>query len=168
MATTSTQRTWGGLLVMVLTAVVLWWTQGDGSLTSDEPDPTPSPTVSDTPTSSSTPTLPEASDTVAETPAGDVDPESGLTWVADSELPAEALDTLKLIDAGRPYLHDQDDETFQNREGILPDHPEDYYREYTVETPGSDDRGARRIVTGSSGEFYWTDDHYSSFSRIAR
>ena len=41
-------------------------------------------------------------------------------------------------------------------------------------TPGSRDRGARRIVAGqgsqgsvaSSGEYYYTDDHYESFRRI--
>jgi guanyl-specific ribonuclease Sa len=33
-------------------------------------------------------------------------------------------------------------------------------------TPGSEDRGARRIITGSAGEKYWTADHYASFSRI--
>jgi ribonuclease T1 len=37
-----------------------------------------------------------------------------------------------------------------------------------VPTPGSDDRGARRIVAGEAGELYWTQDHYSSFGRIAR
>jgi len=35
-----------------------------------------------------------------------------------------------------------------------------------VETPGSPDRGARRIVEGAAGELYWTDDHYASFSLI--
>ena len=35
-------------------------------------------------------------------------------------------------------------------------------------TPGSTDRGARRIIAGDSGEFYWTQDHYGSFERIAR
>ena len=35
-----------------------------------------------------------------------------------------------------------------------------------METPGSYDRGARRIVEGAEGELYWTDDHYASFSRI--
>ena len=54
------------------------------------------------------------------------------------------------------------------REEILPDEPRGYYAEYTVPTPGSDDRGARRIVAGEGGELYWTDDHYRSFSSIAR
>ena len=39
-------------------------------------------------------------------------------------------------------------------------------REYTVVTPGSRDRGARRIVAGAGGEYYYTDDHYDSFRRI--
>ena len=96
------------------------------------------------------------------------DPTSGLPWVEESELPAEARDTLRLIDAGGPYPYDQDDATFSNREGLLPDEPEGYYREYTVDTPGEDDRGPRRIVTGDEGEYYWTSDHYASFGRIAR
>jgi ribonuclease T1 len=57
---------------------------------------------------------------------------------------------------------------FQNREGLLPEQPSGYYHEYTVLTPGSSDRGARRIVTGSQGEMYYTDDHYGSFQRIRR
>ena len=67
-----------------------------------------------------------------------------------------------------PFPEDRDGVTFENREELLPDQPRGYYREYTVPTPGSDDRGARRIVVGEGGELYWTADHYSSFSRIAR
>ncbi len=40
--------------------------------------------------------------------------------------------------------------------------------ESTVDTPGSDDRGARRIVAGQGDDFYCTDDHYSTFARINR
>lgn len=93
---------------------------------------------------------------------------SGLPVVALVDLPPEAAQTLDLIDAGGPYPYDQDDGVFQNREEILPDRPDGYYREYTVATPGSDDRGARRIVAGAGGELYWTDDHYASFARIER
>ena len=50
----------------------------------------------------------------------------------------------------------------------LPREPTGYYHEYTVPTPGSSDRGARRIITGSATEMYWTDDHYRSFERILR
>ena len=37
---------------------------------------------------------------------------------------------------------------FGNRERLLPTEKRGYYREYTVTTPGSRDRGARRIVCG--------------------
>ena len=80
-----------------------------------------------------------------------------------SALPPEAADTVELIEQGGPYPYPQDDEVFQNREGILPDCADDYYREYTVETPDSPDRGARRFVVGEGGEFFYTDDHYESF-----
>ena len=95
-------------------------------------------------------------------------PPSGPATVQASRLPAEARRTLALIDAGGPFPYDQDDSVFGNYEGLLPDEPRGYYREYTVVTPGSDDRGARRIIAGENGELYWTDDHYQSFSRILR
>jgi guanyl-specific ribonuclease Sa len=98
---------------------------------------------------------------------GTTDPVSGLPWIAESALPPEAHQTLALIERGGPFPYPRnDDQTFQNREGLLPSHRRGYYREFTVETPGSDDRGARRIVTGEGGEKYWTDDHYDSFLRI--
>ena len=83
-------------------------------------------------------------------------------------LPAEARQTLRLIQAGGPFPYDRDGATFQNREGRLPAQPPGYYREYTVLTPGSSDRGARRIVSGGNPpvEFYYTDDHYRSFRQV--
>jgi guanyl-specific ribonuclease Sa len=85
-----------------------------------------------------------------------------------SSLPAEARDTLARIARGGPFAHRQDGSVFQNRERELPSRPRGWYREYTVETPGSDDRGARRIVTGGDppGEYWYSDDHYRSFRRI--
>ena len=85
-------------------------------------------------------------------------------------LPAEARETLKLIDAGGPFPYRRDGITFQNRERRLPDQPRGYYREDTVPTPGSRDRGARRIVTGDRppSVFYYTADHYKSFRLISR
>jgi ribonuclease T1 len=97
----------------------------------------------------------------------DVDPESGLPVVAVADLPKEARDTLKLIDAGGPYPYSRDGVVFGNFEKILPKKDRGYYHEYTVKTPGEKDRGARRIVTGNAGERYYTDDHYESFRRIA-
>jgi len=55
---------------------------------------------------------------------------------------------------------------FSNRESQLPKRNRGYYREYTVKTPGAKDRGARRIVAGVPGEYYYTDDHYKTFRRI--
>lgn len=85
-----------------------------------------------------------------------------------SGLPAEVRDTLALIARGGPFPHRQDGSVFQNRERQLPSRPRGWYHEYTVKTPGSDDRGARRIVTGGTppGEYWYSDDHYRSFRRI--
>lgn len=85
-----------------------------------------------------------------------------------SGLPAEVHRTLQLIATGGPFPYDRDGTTFQNRERRLPAQPPGYYREFTVPTPGSPDRGARRIVSGGNPpvEFYYTDDHYRSFRRI--
>ncbi|OEU91639.1 ribonuclease [Streptomyces abyssalis] len=87
--------------------------------------------------------------------------------ICESKLPKEAHETLDLIEKGGPYPYPQDGTVFQNREGILPDQNEGYYHEYTVETPGSDDRGAKRIVTGEEKqEDYFTEDHYESFDKV--
>jgi len=101
---------------------------------------------------------------------GALDPDSGLPFVLLSDLPPEAADTVALIESNGPFPYSQDGAVFQNREGILPDQPAGYYHEYTVVTPGSEDRGARRIVAGGlgAGELYYSDDHYSSFARISR
>jgi ribonuclease T1 len=99
--------------------------------------------------------------------SNEVDPTSGLEYVAVADLPEQAQDTLKLIDKGGPYPYSRDGVVFGNLEKILPKHDRGYYHEYTVKTPGENDRGARRIVTGNAGERYYTDDHYKSFRRIA-
>jgi ribonuclease T1 len=105
-----------------------------------------------------------------EVETGDTDPESGLPWVVEEDLPVFAQGTLALIDQGGPFPCGKDGATFHNREGILPDHESGYYAEYTVLSATSCEgpRGELRIVTGEGGEFYWTEDHYESFERIAR
>lgn len=85
-----------------------------------------------------------------------------------AQLPPEAAATLALIGKGGPYPYAKDGAVFGNREGHLPKQRRGYYREYTVRTPGSRTRGARRIVRGASGELYYTDDHYNSFKRIRK
>ena len=88
-----------------------------------------------------------------------------------AQLPAEAKTTHRLIIAGGPFPHAKDGSVFGNRERALPARPRGFYHEYTVETPGSRDRGARRIVCGGvrpanpEGCFY-TGDHYATFQRI--
>jgi len=86
--------------------------------------------------------------------------------VSVENLPIEARATLELIKAGGPFPYKQDGRAFSNREMLLPGKSRGYYREYTVRTPSARDRGARRIVAGSAGEYYYTDDHYRSFRRI--
>ncbi len=89
-----------------------------------------------------------------------------------SALPAEARDTYRAIRSGGPFPYSKDGTVFGNRERLLPSQARGYYREYTVPTPGSRDRGARRIVCGgtqpAAPEACWyTDDHYASFRLIA-
>lgn len=86
-----------------------------------------------------------------------------------SDLPSQAHDTLKLIDKGGPFPYPKDGTVFDNREGILPSQKSGYYHEYTVVTPGSPNRGARRIVAGKqTEEDYYTSDHYESFDLVDR
>lgn len=99
------------------------------------------------------------------------DPQTGLPWIDEGDLPAQGRQTLELIDRGGPYPYDKDGSTFGNFEGVLPKQGRGFYAEYTVKTPGERDRGARRIVTGGKGsqlQYFWTDDHYETFSRIRR
>ena len=83
-------------------------------------------------------------------------------------LPPEAADMLSRIAHGGPFEHRQDGVVFQNREGRLPAKPAGYYHEYTVDTPGLDYRGARRIITGGTPPqiYYYTDDHYRTFRQF--
>lgn len=90
----------------------------------------------------------------------------GIPEIALSELPREARETLDLIRQGGPFPYARDGVVFGNFEKRLPVKERGYYREYTVPTPGLKQRGARRIVAGRGGEYYYTDDHYRSFRRI--
>jgi len=112
------------------------------------------------PTAAPSPTPRPARATPTRGPPATID---GLPMILPDDLPPEARETLALIDQGGPFPFSRDGVVFQNRERLLPQQPQGYYQEYTVITPGSRDRGARRIVTGEAGERYYTDDHYASF-----
>jgi ribonuclease T1 len=86
--------------------------------------------------------------------------------IAVALLPPEARHTLTLIKRGGPFPYGKDGSVFGNRENLLPRQGRGYYREYTVATPGSPDRGARRIVAGREGDYWYSADHYRSFQRI--
>ena len=104
-----------------------------------------------------------AAPAVTVAPAASCGDTSGFKVAALSSLPSQTTDTVHLIQQGGPYPYPQDGTVFTNREGLLPSCSSGYYHEYTVKTPGSPDRGARRIVTGSGGEYFYTGDHYASF-----
>ena len=95
---------------------------------------------------------------------------SQITDVAIGALPPEAAQTLKLIKQGGPYPYAKDGVVFGNYEGVLPRRRRGYYHEFTVTTPYARNRGARRIITGgnpqTSGEYFYTKDHYRTFQRI--
>jgi ribonuclease T1 len=98
--------------------------------------------------------------------------EASLPVLPLSALPAEAQQVDAQIRKGGPYAYAKDGSVFGNRERLLPTNGRGYYREYTVETPGARDRGARRIVCGGRqpakpDACYYTGDHYASFARIA-
>lgn len=101
--------------------------------------------------------------------AGGVD--YGETCTVDA-LPDNAENVIStILDDGDVAHPDHDGKHFGNYEGLLPDESNDYYREYTVDTPGLDHRGARRIVVGGGTDtdpdvWYYTADHYESFCSI--
>ncbi|GAA4401407.1 ribonuclease domain-containing protein [Fodinibacter luteus] len=143
-------RGWA-VVVLVVATLVLMWTLARPEAERSTPAPPLATTAAVQPTVS---------------PGPDRTPGSDLPRVAESALPAEARSTLVLIRQGGPFPHDEDDEVFGNREGLLPPQPRGYYREFTVETPGEDDRGPRRLVEGRGGDLYWTVDHYASFRQV--
>lgn len=90
--------------------------------------------------------------------------------VSVAELPSQGAQTYHLIHQGGPFAHEKDGMVFGNRERLLPAQKRGYYREYTVATPGSRNRGARRIVCGGQPRTpdtcYYTANHYASFRQI--
>ena len=99
-------------------------------------------------------------------PASGRAPREAWPTIQASALPPEARATLQRILSGGPFPYRRDGIEFQNREHRLPSRERGYYHEYTVPTPGADDRGARRIIAGAVGEYYYSGDHYRSFAKV--
>lgn len=91
-----------------------------------------------------------------------------LATISVDDLPQQARQTVARIDAGGPFPYSRDGIVFSNREHVLPKQARGWYHEYTVKTPGENDRGARRLVKGQDGAIYYSDDHYRTFKRVMR
>ena len=92
--------------------------------------------------------------------------------VALAALPAEARETLALIKRGGPFPYPRKDgSTFGNFEAPAAEAAWALPRIHRADA-GFPRPRCRRIVAGSppetSGEYYYTDDHYRSFRRIRR
>lgn len=142
------QRSWRTLLPLVALVVLVGYLYAHRN-------PPPLPTAAPPPIADTT-----------DAPSAAPDAQGGAQLPAF--LPPEARRTLALIASGGPFPHRQDGTVFGNYEHLLPGEPRGYYHEYTVETPGADTRGARRIITGGNPPtvYYYTDDHYRSFRRF--
>ena len=108
--------------------------------------------------------------TLVVAPAGARSTPDEMAAITVTQLPPEGRSVYALIQKGGPFKYDRDGVVFGNREQLLPAKPRGYYHEYTVPTPGSKSRGARRIVCGgpksAPSVCYYSDDHYQSFRRI--
>lgn len=145
-------------LLLVLAAIWGWFTQGSSQ-----------PADAHAPAAVQNTAATALADAGAHVPPGEPPPAAAsLASIRRAALPAEARHTLRLIEQGGPFPFARDGMVFGNHEGRLPQQPRGYYREYTVITPGIRHRGARRIVSGKldQAEYYYTADHYHSFSRI--
>ncbi|WP_235578020.1 ribonuclease domain-containing protein [Pseudoxanthomonas sp. Root630] len=161
--------------LLLIGAGAWWWSQRDDA--PDAPAVVATQEAGDPQRINETLSLPPVEDTrpgglAGQVPTVEPEPARAATVPATDALPAflppEARATLTLIQQGGPFPHRQDGAVFQNREGRLPRQARGYYHEYTVDTPGLDHRGTRRIVTGGNppSEYYYTDDHYDSFRRF--
>jgi ribonuclease T1 len=86
-----------------------------------------------------------------------------------TELPRQGRETYELIRQGGPFPLRRTARCSATGSGSFR-RDRGHYREYTVQTPGSRDRGARRIVCGgpvrTPNACYYTADHYASFRMI--
>lgn len=55
---------------------------------------------------------------------------------------------------------------FGNYEGALPEADGRIYTECDIDTAGTDERGAKRIVFSNDGLIFYTEDHYQTFTLL--
>lgn len=123
--------------------------------------PAPEPQVVESPAiPAQEPTVEVSPLVVRDVTVRDVD--GRVAWHGDVDLQP----VLERITAGERDEHRNDGGIFRNREGLLPQQPSGYYREYVIRTPGITHAGPQRLIVGKNGEVYYTPDHYASFQRI--
>ncbi|MCZ9293399.1 ribonuclease domain-containing protein [Corynebacterium meitnerae] len=98
--------------------------------------------------------------------------DDGVRECGPRQVPEEAFSLIDDIHSNSPLPYPATDGGhFGNYENELPQEHSNYYREYTVPTPGRTGRGERRLVTGGGTPqdpdvYYYTWDHYESFCEI--
>ena len=94
------------------------------------------------------------------------------------------LELVRKIAANEPLPYREDGQTFKNREGLLPQKPLGFYKEYTFVAPKNSpeiimiggveykvypsysERGAERLVIGGNEIVYYTPTHYDDFIKL--
>lgn len=161
----------GGIGAAVLVAAGSYFGLDDGGNTSDNTAQSESNSSSSSAPKPSAPKSSQQKSSENSPAKEDSSSPTGETCYVNT-LPEEADEVIDRILTDQDHLYSQHDgKHFGNYEGILPQEKGDYYREYTVKTPGNKSRGARRIVVGGGTEddpdvWYYTDDHYESFCVI--
>lgn len=99
----------------------------------------------------------------------------GQRGLINTKIPANKTDFIdiknKLISSGNKPLNGYPSKSFLNREGKLPKQDKNgkpiTYTEHDIYMPQKNqDRGINRIVYGSDGSYYYTTDHYNTFTRF--
>ena len=170
------KKTLAAQVIGLLCAAIAVWTginvsNDSGTSTASSTSAAPNAARLSTPSTSASPSSSRASGGSGSGKSGGSG-SSGLPSCPLNSLPTEADEVAHDILAGGPFDHpDEDGSHFGNYQRILPRKNSNFYREYTVETPGVGHRGARRIVVGGGSDtdpdvWYYTDDHYESFCEI--
>ena len=167
------------VLIIAALSVIVWLATGGG----DDPGSTGSAasstarsTAALSPGTTSRVTAPPQTTSPQTTSRRTATPGTSRSTATAGGVPAHALATLELIDAGQwPEAADSPGTrgggTFRNNEGLLPRTGSDgrrlRFREWDVnpKKPGRG-RDAERIITADDGSAWYTDDHYRSFTQI--